>query len=283
MLFATVTPMSEKIFHKSAQIPIVPHRGVLRPRDFSDDFQFSHYDPPATLRRHVAYMWVISWNFEPGITHESLAVLPDPQVNVYFSKDGVGVQPIFEANHIYQASGQGCVAGITFKPGGFYGFWRHDISRMATETIDIRYIFPEVDERYAANLLRLAPDAIAQKLRILLLSKSLEDDANITLVQQIITAIERNQTLTTVDAVARHFHKSDRALQQLFHRYVGVGVKWVLLRNRVLNAIESSQEESASNWSFVAMNLGYSSQAHFITDFKRTVGMTPTEYRRYIT
>lgn len=36
------------------------------------------------------------------------------------------------------------------------------------------------------------------------------------------------------------------------------------------------------DWAALAADLGYSSQQHFITDFRRTVGLTPVQYRRAV-
>jgi AraC-like DNA-binding protein len=272
--------MIEDVFQKSAQD--IPHRGVLRPRDFSEDFQFKHYIAPQGLEQYIDYIWIISWSFAPSVTRESLAILPNPQVNVFFSKEGAGIQDIFRNNRTYYATGEGCIAGVTFQPGGFHGFWPHDLSKLTDRVVVMREIFPQVDKRYASELVQFSPDDIHKKLELLLLSHPPMPDANIATIQQIITTIENDRTLTTTHAVATRFNKSERALQQLFQHYAGIGVKWVLLRKRVLDAAESTRQQALSDWLAVALNLGYSSQAHFITNFKRTIGMTPTEYLRFV-
>src|SRR6266508_3862845 len=53
-------------------------------------------------------------------------------------------------------------------------------------------------------------------------------DANIELINEIITAIATDESLQTVTAVAKAFGRSERWLQQLFRDYVGIGLKWLL-------------------------------------------------------
>jgi AraC-like DNA-binding protein len=60
--------------------------------------------------------------------------------------------------------------------------------------------------------------------------------------------------------------------------YVGAGLKWVLLRNRLLDAAESARMLKKPNWTAIALDLNYNSQSHFVSDFKKTIGKSPTQY-----
>ena len=42
------------------------------------------------------------------------------------------------------------------------------------------------------------------------------------------------------------------------------------------------RETGDPDWAAIAYDLGYSSQQHFITDFRKVVGMTPAAYKRAI-
>jgi AraC-like DNA-binding protein len=80
--------------------------------------------------------------------------------------------------------------------------------------------------------------------------------------------------------VAKAFARSERWLQQLFRDYLGIGLKWLLQRHRLLVAAEQIRENEPPNWAEIAYDLGYSSQSHFITDFKKVLGVTPLDYRK---
>lgn len=65
-------------------------------------------------------------------------------------------------------------------------------------------------------------------------------------------------------------------------KFAGVGIKWVLIRQRLLEATKRIRLDSRPEWSVIAYDLGYSSQSHFIADLKKVTGMTPAQYLRFI-
>lgn len=83
---------------------------------------------------------------------------------------------------------------------------------------------------------------------------------------------------TRATDVAAHHGLSTRALQRLFHRYVGAGPKWVLQRYRLHEAADRIAAGDRGGWAEVATDLGYADQAHFIRDFHALVGCTPGAY-----
>lgn len=84
----------------------------------------------------------------------------------------------------------------------------------------------------------------------------------------------------TVHEIAKALHKSDRWVQQLFQDYVGVGLKWMLQRSKLLAATQAIRDPHMADWSAIAYELGYSSQQHFVTDFRKATGKTPTQYKK---
>ena len=103
---------------------------------------------------------------------------------------------------------------------------------------------------------------------------------NMELINEIITAIESDGALQTVSAVGNAFARSERGLQQLFQDYLGIGLKWLLQRRRLLAAAGQIRATEKPDWAAIAYDLGYSSQQHFITDFKQVLGKTPKQYKK---
>lgn len=274
--------MVDNVFQKSAgneTSDSVPHRGVLHPRDFDNDFTFVRYPAPDDLTAYVDYIWIIRWNFPDGVERQSSAILPNPQINLFFSsEEGAGIQGVYKTKKAYVASGKGVVAGVTFKPGGFFAFWPHDASQLTNKSRIVGTAFPKITIRYITDLLQQGDETICSGLKTLLRSKQVIADPNIALVQHILLHLEENKALQSVEAVAHAYSKSERSLQQLFKTYVGVGIKWVLLRNRLLSAADRARTTPHPDWATIASDLGYASQAHFITDFKRVTGMSPGSY-----
>lgn len=88
------------------------------------------------------------------------------------------------------------------------------------------------------------------------------------------------QKLRSIQEVSSYFKIPERTLQHLFQREVGVSLKWVIMRARMIEALQEAYEQPAVDWVRIANDLGYSSQAHFITDFKRATGQTPATFKK---
>jgi len=132
-------------------------------------------------------------------------------------------------------------------------------------------------------MLTLDDHGVIAALTTLIRAQQPQPDPNIAIINEIITAIETNENLQTVAAVAQAFCKSERWLQQLFRGYVGVGLKWLLRRRKLLTAAQQIRYTARPNWAALAYDLGYSSQQHFITEFTQVLGKTPLQYKKDLT
>ncbi len=86
--------------------------------------------------------------------------------------------------------------------------------------------------------------------------------------------VEDNPDVLRVEQVRTEFGLSERALQRLVHRRIGLTPKWLIQRRRLQEAAGRLREKSGS-LSEVAAVLGYADQPHFVRDFKNAVGVTP--------
>src|SRR5262249_28454258 len=100
------------------------------------------------------------------------------------------------------------------------------------------------------------------------------------LAVSVAARILEDRSITRVEQVAREFHTTVRGIQRLFSEYVGVSPKWVIQRSRLLEAVDRVHTGASVDWSDLALDLGYSDQAHFIRDFKRLVGRSPGDYAK---
>ncbi|HEX6032861.1 MAG TPA: AraC family transcriptional regulator [Anaerolineales bacterium] len=257
-------------------------RGRLDPAGFERHVHFQTYQPPADLALFVEHFWVIRWD-EAEDTYYSEEVMHRPYVDVFVSEQQSGIQGTFRGKRIYVAAGSGRIVGIRFRPGAFHALWDGNIADIQDKVLDIQKVFPEIDRRAVKHLSTLDDEAAVLELLKQVRAKHPQPDANIELINEISTAIETDEGLQTVRAVAKAFHRSERWLQQLFLDYVGIGLKWLLQRHRLLAAAQQIRESDQPNWAAIAYGLGYSSQQHFITDFKQVLGKTPRQYKKDLT
>ncbi len=105
-------------------------------------------------------------------------------------------------------------------------------------------------------------------------------DPNITLINHIVNRMKEDRSIKSADQIAKLFSINLRSLQRLFHKYVGIGPKWIIQRFRIQEVAMHLERESTIPYAHFALELGYFDQAHFIKDFKKTIGLTPEDYLR---
>ena len=176
--------------------------------------------------------------------------------------------------------GSGGVFAAKFRPGGFYPFARAPVDTLTDATNSLRSMWGPDGESLERSVLALNDDdARMAVVEEFLRSLAPEPNPDASLATTITEAIATDRTVLSVDDLTRRFGLNLRKLQRLFARYVGVNPKWVIQRYRLHEAAEQLARGPASQ-SALAVELGYSDQAHFIKDFKATVGTSPAAYAR---
>lgn len=278
MMYKSIISSSvKKILQKSAEN--YEPRGRLDPAGFKRHINFQTYLPPTELAPLIEHFWIIRWD-KADTTYYSEEVMHRPYVDIFISMQQSGIQGTFRGKRTYIAEGKGRIIGVRFRPGGFHAIWDGSMADLQDKVIDLKKVFPQIDNQFIEQLLMLDDQAVIHELIILVQAKHPLQDSNIELINEIITAIEINDSLQTVTAVAKNFARSERLLQQLFQDYLGIGLKWLLQRYRLLAAAQQIRESARPNWAAIAYNLGYSNQQHFITDFKKVLGKTPRQYKK---
>ena len=109
------------------------------------------------------------------------------------------------------------------------------------------------------------------------LSRFLPVDAEGEMVNSLVDYVETNREVLRVAQVCEAFEMSERSLQRLVHRRLGLTPKWLIQRRRLQEAAELLRTREATATEVAAM-LGYADQAHFIRDFSAVTGMTPGRF-----
>jgi AraC-like DNA-binding protein len=109
------------------------------------------------------------------------------------------------------------------------------------------------------------------------LRRFLPVDAEGELVNRLVAFVETNPDVTRVAQVCAELGLSERALQRLVHRRIGLTPKWLIQRRRLRDAAERLRDGDTTI-SEVAAVLGYADQPHFARDFARVTSMTPGEF-----
>ncbi|BBI36549.1 helix-turn-helix domain-containing protein [Cohnella abietis] len=109
-----------------------------------------------------------------------------------------------------------------------------------------------------------------------------KENQSARLSQLILEYLERNLTnKVTLDDLCTQFNMSRTQMNILFKRTVGVGIITYFNQSKIDHAKKYIREE-IYNLTEISDLLGYSSVHYFSRHFKKTVGMTPSEYARTI-
>ena len=97
-----------------------------------------------------------------------------------------------------------------------------------------------------------------------------------------ITAINRalvDPELATVVAVAERLNMNVRSLERLCKRALGFPPKLLMRRQRFLRSLSQFMLDPSLKW-LSTLDFQYHDQAHFVRDFKRFMGMSPSAYAK---
>ncbi|GAA2481982.1 helix-turn-helix domain-containing protein [Terrabacter carboxydivorans] len=184
-----------------------------------------------------------------------------------------------------QLTGRGWAVGVMLQPAAGHLVTREPVRAMTDRFVDLTAV-PTLDGAGIARALRSVmgaaptdPDAQAMARELVedALRSLLPVDEEGLLVNAIVEDVESSPELLRVDELCSRFDISERTLQRLLHKRIGLGPKWLIRRRRLQEAADRLRDSDAE-LAGIAMDLGYADQAHFTRDFRLATGMTPGEF-----
>jgi AraC-like DNA-binding protein len=182
-------------------------------------------------------------------------------------------------------SGDGWAVGVMGEPAAGFLLAGSSMAAYTDRFVDVAEVLGAAGEqltdrvRAAMTPDPTAPDAHLSAMAAFgdVLRPFLPVDAEGELVNRLVSFVESRGDVTRVAQVCDQFDLSERALQRLVHRRLGLTPKWLIQRRRLQEAAERLRTRSTTLGE-VAASLGYADQPHFIRDFSRVTGMTPGEF-----
>lgn len=240
------------------------------------------YHPSPDLEPYVEHYWSVEWDYR-GADPERVEILPHPSVHMTFEhRSDARIRGVTCGKFSRMLNDRGGVFAVKFAPGGFHPFLRAPVSSLTDTTASIAEVFGP----HGAALARAVRSQRTDRSRIALVEEFLrthrpEPDDNVGRVAAMVYAVRKDRSILKVEDLAARHCTNTRALQRLFAEYVGVGPKWVIQRYRLHEAAERLAS-GAVQPAELALDLGYTDQAHFIHDFKAVVGKPPAAYARSV-
>lgn len=254
-----------------------PTKGVLHAHDVPDSYSLKRYYPSPELAPFVEHYWIVRWDLPKGKTYDS-QILPHPSVNVAITEHDDMISGVVTGMFSYDVAGKGTVLGVKFLPGGFYPFYKKPIERLTNQTVPLKTVFQAARIKKIRSMLQDTSDALlVAEAEKMLLAKKPEQDGAIAVIGDIIENVKHDPAVRQVAPLIEQYGASERTLQYAFKNYVGIGLKWVILRYR-LQDVADAIDHDRRDWAAIAQEFGFSDQPHVIRDFKKVFGETPAQY-----
>lgn len=247
------------------------------------------YDAPLHLSDVLRRFWIPVWSVPPGEVSVQ-QVLQYPVALMIITLDYALFMGVRTGLSSTTLVGEGFGVGVMFQPaagalitGGSMADWTDreaDLTEVLGEqgrrlTDEVRGLM-SADPRAEASH-RAAMAAVEE-----VLVPHLPVDEEGLLVNRIVQFVEERSDVTRVAQVCEEFALSERSLQRLTHRRLGLRPKWVIQRRRLQEASDLLRSGSGS-LAQVAADLGYADQAHLSRDWQSVTGLTPGEFAaRYV-
>ncbi|MCL6713670.1 helix-turn-helix domain-containing protein [Pseudomonas sp. R2.Fl] len=165
--------------------------------------------------------------------------------------------------------------GVVFRPGALRALF----GMAAAELVDCHVALEDVwGQEVAALRERLQAGTPALRLSLLEAGLLARLRPSHGLHPQVAARLGQVEDGARIAEIARAAGYSARRFTDLFHEGVGMTPRRYANLRRFARVLPSAAATTA--WSDVALDGGYSDQAHLVREFRAHAGMTPGEYRR---
>jgi AraC-like DNA-binding protein len=272
----------------SAGIPAPTPMDRIERAHLKDPRDASHvmfrYEPDPQFRELLQRFWIPVWSVPPG-REAPQKVLQYPVSLLVISADYARFYGVASGLSTTTLTGDGWAVGLMCAPAAGFLLARTRMAAYTDRFVDVGDVLGPAGARLTERVRdvmsgepasgaahRAAMDAFGDVLRPYL---PVDDEGE--LVNRLVAYVESRSDVVRVAQVCAEFGLSERALQRLVSRRLGLTPKWLIQRRRLQEAAERLRTRSTP-LSEVAAVLGYADQPHFIRDFAKVTAMTPGEF-----
>jgi AraC-like DNA-binding protein len=256
--------------------------------------EYAEYAPPPALGRYVQCLWRIR---APAGDTAPQRILPDGSVELVLhfgddfrrhAPDGrIGVQPqalvvgITDRPLIIEATGRVDLVGVRFRPGVAGGVLGIPQAALAGSCHDLR----DLGVRPLRGLLEAVGNAGSDRGRLGcmeagLLEASRQATPPAATVHLAARWIVGHAGRAPIGGLVHQTGQSQRHLERQFRREVGLTPKGLARIRRFQSLVARLAGVDAPRWATLAIECGYTDQAHLTREFREFAGTTPAAYWR---
>jgi len=272
--------------HVDRSIDPVEHAHLRDASGFSPPVHRLAPDP--ALADVVRRFWVPVWSLPPG-TVSVQRVLQYPVCQLVVADSYARLVGVRTGLSLQELHGSGWAVGTMLQPAAGAPLLDGSVSQVTDGFVDLDTL-PGLDGATLTAQVRAAvgerpEDPLRRRAAVAIIEHSLArlvpvDDAGL-LVNAVVEYVEGHPEVRRVSQVHARFGLTDRTLQRLLLRRIGLNPKWLIQRRRLQEAaarLRTAAAAEGADLARVAAELGYADQAHFTRDFRTVTGLTPGKY-----
>ena len=241
--------------------------------------------PSPDLADRVRRYWCPVWSLPPGeVTVQRVLAYPVCQL-VVTATYATLVGPTSGLS-TRELTGSGWAVGVMLQPAAGTLVSGRSVDQLADQVLPLTEATGLDGARLTDDVRRTVGDAAADpdvRMQALLVVEEalralpLADEEGL-LVNAVVEYVEGDSEVQRVSQVCEKFAITERSLQRLTARRIGLGPKWLIQRRRLHEVAERLRGPEPPDLARVAADLGYSDQAHLTRDFRTVTGLTPGEF-----
>ena len=244
----------------------------------------SRYEPGAEFDGLLQRFWIPVWSVPPG-QEAPQKVLQYPVCLLVISTEYARFYGVTSGLSTTTLTGDGWAVGLMCAPAAGYLITRTPVAAYTDRYVDVADVLGLPGEQLVDRVrhaMATAPDSpeahrAAMEAYGDALRQFLPVDSEGVLVNRMVAFVEGRTDVTRMAQICEEFQLSERSLQRLVHRRLGLTPKWLIQRRRLQEAAERLRHPPTTLGEVAAV-LGYADQPHFIRDFSRVTSMTPGEF-----
>jgi AraC-like DNA-binding protein len=255
---------------------------LVDPADTS--YRIHRYPAPDEVADLLRRFWIPVWSVTPG-QESAQQVLQYPVCLVVVRDDTADLFGVATGCSATTLAGSGWAVGLLLQPAAGSLLVGGDVSTVTDRRVRLEEVLGPAGRRLASDVravMSAGPDArehhaAAMELFLDVLRRHLPVDAEGLLVNDLVSWVETEPGVRRVEQLCDRAQLSERSLQRLLRRRIGLTPRWLIQRRRLHEAAGRLREHPGS-LADVAAELGYADQAHFTRDFRRVTGLTPGQF-----
>jgi AraC-like DNA-binding protein len=172
--------------------------------------------------------------------------------------------------------------GVQFKPGGAYPFFRPPIRELRNAHEPLEALWGAPARELRERLLELqTPAERFHLVERFLLAQAVRPLSYHPAVAYALRMLRPGIGVCSIAEIVEQVNFSHRQFIALFRESVGLAPKEYMCLRRFLLAARNAYDDNPVAWNELALQFGYSDQAHLCNEFRAFSGLTPGSYLKH--